>query len=152
VNIFYLAHSPNDCAKMHCDKHVIKMILETAQLLSTAHHERGSTAPYKPTHRNHPSAVWVRSGVKQYRWAYSLLEALSAEYTLRYGKVHKTWERCSEALSEPPTAIHDIEWSEPPQCMPEECKHKSAVIAYRRYYEFKRAEWASRGLEMKWSA
>ena len=152
MNIFYLAHSPSDCAKMHCDKHVIKMILETAQLLSTAHHERGSTAPYKPTHRNHPSAVWVRSGVKQYRWAYSLLEALSAEYTLRYGKVHKTWERCSEALSEPPTAIKDIEWSEPPQCMPEECKHKSTVIAYRRYYEHKRAEWASRGLVMKWSA
>lgn len=152
MNIFYLAHSPSDCAKMHCDKHVIKMILETAQLLSTAHHERGSTAPYKPTHRNHPSAVWVRSGVKQYRWAYSLLEALSDEYTLRYGKVHKTWERCSEALSEPPTAIKDIEWSEPPQCMPEECKHKSTVIAYRRYYEFKRAEWATRGLEMKWSA
>lgn len=152
MNIFYLAHSPSDCAKMHCDKHVVKMILETAQLLSTAHHERGSTAPYKPTHRNHPSAVWVRSGVKQYNWAYSLLEALSDEYTLRYGKVHKTWQRCSEALREPPTAIHDIEWSEPPQCMPEECKHKSTVIAYRQYYAFKRAEWASRGLEMKWSA
>ena len=152
MNIFYLSHSPSDCAKMHCDKHVVKMILETAQLLSTAHHERGSTAPYKPTHRNHPSAVWVRSGVKQYRWAYSLLEALSDEYTLRYGKVHKTWERCAEALREPPVAIQDIEWSEPPQCMPEECKHKSTVIAYRRYYEHKRAEWATRGLEMKWSA
>ena len=151
MNIFYLAHNPTDCAKLHCNKHVVKMILETAQLLSTAHHERGSTAPYKSTHRNHPSAVWVRSGVKQYRWAYRLLEALSDEYTNRYGKVHKTWERCSEALSEPPTAIEDIDWSEPPQCMPEECKHKSTVIAYRRYYEHKRAEWAGRGLIMKWS-
>ena len=73
MNIFYLAHNPTDCAQMHCDKHVVKMILETAQLLSTAHHERGSTAPYKSTHRNHPSAVWVRSGVKQYQWAYSAL-------------------------------------------------------------------------------
>ena len=45
MNIFYLAHNPTDCAQMHCDKHVVKMILETAQLLSTAHHERGSTAP-----------------------------------------------------------------------------------------------------------
>lgn len=152
MNIFYLAHSPSDCAKMHCDKHVVKMILETAQLLSTAHHERGSTAPYKPTHRNHPSAVWVRSGVKQYRWAYSLLEALSDEYTLRYGKVHKTWERCSEALREPPKGIPVVEWSDPPQCMPDECKDSSAVVAYRQYYEFKRAEWATRGLEMKWSA
>ena len=152
MNIFYLSQNPNLCASMHCDKHVVKMILETAQLLSTAHHELGSTAPYKVTHRNHPSAVWVRSGRKQYEWAYRLLEALSGEYTLRYAKVHKTWQRCAEALREPPTAIQDIEWSDPPQCMPDECKDKDAVIASRRYYEHKRAEWAARGLEMKWSA
>jgi hypothetical protein len=151
MNIFYLAHNPTDCAQMHCDKHVVKMILETAQLLSTAHHERGSTAPYKPTHRNHPSAVWVRSGVKQYRWAYSLLEALSDEYTLRYGKVHKTWERCSEALSQPPEGIADLFFTPPPQCMPDECKHSGAVTAYRNYYTQKNLDWIKVGRPMVWT-
>jgi hypothetical protein len=108
MNIFYLHRDVWQCAKMHCDVHVNKMILESAQLLSTAHHELGSTAPYKTTHKNHPSAVWARSGRYQYQWLYRLLEALSDEYTFRYGKVHLTWERCSEALSEPPRGIADI--------------------------------------------
>jgi hypothetical protein len=150
MNIFYLAHNPSDCAQLHCDKHVVKMILETAQLLSTAHHELGSTGPYKVTHRNHPSAVWVRSGIKQYQWTYKLLKALSEEYTERYSKVHLTWEKCSQALLEPPEGIPDIAWSEPPQCMPDVCKHKSTVIAYRRYYTHKAKDWSERGMQMKW--
>lgn len=150
MNIFYLDNDPWRCAVRHCDKHVVKMILETAQLLSTAHHELGSTAPYKSTHRNHPSAVWVRSGRKQYNWAYSLLDALSEEYTLRYAKVHKTWQRCSEALREPPKAIQETPWAPPPQCMPEECKRPDTIEAYRVYYEFKRQEWLTRGLNMTW--
>lgn len=150
MNIFYLAHNPRDCAEMHCDKHVVKMILETAQLLSTAHHMLGSDAPYKVTHKNHPSAVWARSGLKQYNWLYGLLNALSDEYTLRYGKVHLTWQKCSEALSEAPRGIPDTDWTEPPQCMPDECKHKSTIMAYRRYYLLKAKEWAERGIEMRW--
>ena len=37
MNIFYLHENPEICAEYHCDKHVVKMILETAQMLSTAH-------------------------------------------------------------------------------------------------------------------
>jgi hypothetical protein len=150
MNIFYLSHDPRRCAELHCDKHVVKMILETAQLLSTAHHELGGTGPYKVTHRNHPSAVWVRSGIKQYQWTYSLLKALSEEYTKRYGKVHLTWQKCSEALSEPPEGIPSIEWSSPPQCMPDNCKHSAVVVAYQTYYAFKAKDWAERGMQMKW--
>lgn len=151
MNIFYLSRDPVLCAEMHCDKHVVKMILETAQLLSTAHHELGSTAPYKVTHRNHPSAVWARSGRYQYRWLYELLEALSDEYSKRYGKVHLTWQKCSEALREPPKGIPNIEWTDPPQCMPDECKDDTgAVIAYRKYYTHKAKEWLDRGMTMKW--
>ena len=153
MNIFYLHHNARVCAKLHCDVHVNKMTLESAQLLSTAHHELGSTAPYKTTHKNHPSAVWARSGVYQYKWLYNLLEALSDEYTFRYGRVHKTWERCSEALSEPPKGIPNIEWSDPPQCMPDEYKHRnSTVIAYRRYYESKRLDWEKAGRPMRWTS
>ena len=134
---------------MQCDKHVVKMILETAQLLSTAHWELGSTAPYKVTHKNHPSAVWCRANKKHYVWLWAHFRALSQEYTKRYGKVHLTWERCSEELREPPRGIPDIDWTDPPQCMPDNCKHKSTVIAYRKYYTQKAKEWAERGMPMK---
>jgi len=150
MNIFYLSHDPKHCAELQCDKHVVKMILETAQLLSTAHWELGGEGPYKVTHKNHPSAVWARSGRKQYEWLYAHFKALSDEYTLRYGKVHKTWERCSEALSEPPKGIPDTDWSSPPQCMPDSCKHSAVVVAYRTYYAFKAKEWSERGMPMKW--
>ena len=82
MNIFFLDKFTMKAVKDYCDKHVVKMILETAQLLSTAHHELGSSmAPhvYKSTHKNHPSAVWVRSGFGQYAWTYSLLCELLKE-------------------------------------------------------------------------
>ena len=62
MNIFYLSNDPVQAAAYQYNKHVVKMILETAQLLCTAHHELQSAVdvPYKPTHRTHPSAIWVR--------------------------------------------------------------------------------------------
>lgn len=151
MNVFYLHHNARVCAKMHCDVHVNKMTLESAQLLSTAHHELGSTAPYKTTHRNHPSAVWARESAANYRWLYKLLQALSGEYTKRYGRVHKTWERCSEALSEPPKGIPDLFFEPPPQCMPDECKHSGTVVAYRNYYTQKNLDWIKVGRPMVWT-
>ena len=151
MNIFYLHHNAEVCAKLHCDVHASKMILESAQLLSTAHHELGSTAPYKTTHKNHPSAVWARASAANYQWLYSLLEALSGEYTKRYGRVHKTWERCSEALSRPPEGIADLFFTPPPQCMPDECKHSGAVTAYRNYYTQKNLDWIKVGRPMVWT-
>jgi hypothetical protein len=150
MNIFYLHRNVRVCAKMHCDVHVNKMILETAQLLSTAHHVLGSDAPYKMTHKNHPSAVWARSGRYQYNWLYRLLEALSDEYTERYGKVHLTWQKCSEALSEAPEGIPNVLFTPPPQCMPDECKHDDTEVAYRNYYIQKNRDWLKLGRPMKW--
>jgi hypothetical protein len=119
MNIFYLDHDVEACAKMHCNKHVVKMILEYAQLLSTAHRvidgketiERreikkspskfrnvkvwrlpDSTSDnllYKATHINHPSALWVRQSSTNYMWLAMLLYNLCKEYTHRYTKVHK---------------------------------------------------------------
>jgi hypothetical protein len=68
MNIFYLDKSPYTCARYHCDKHVVKMILETAQLLCGAHWATGGTAQYKPTHLNHPCAIWVRKSLSNYKW------------------------------------------------------------------------------------
>ena len=93
MNIFYLHHDPLICAKMHCDKHVVKMILEYSQILSTAHHECDgvpSVDCYKATHKNHPSTVWARENFFNYDWLHALLSHLSKEYTHRYGKIHAT--------------------------------------------------------------
>lgn len=133
MNIFYLDEQPRTAARYHCDKHVVKMVLETAQLLSTAHHELGSTATYKSTHKNHPSALWVRSSRQHYEWAVELWLALMDEYTARYKKVHAC-ARLIDELSTPPKRIPDAGWVQPPQCMPDEYHRKCAVDAYRAYY------------------
>jgi len=135
VNIFYLAHDPVSCAKLHCDKHVVKMILEYAQLMSTAHDEAGTWAApmYKPTHRNHPCAKWVRESENNYTWLYCLFIALCDEYTHRYGKVHKTDIKLRDLLRSPPPGSGEY-FTQPPQAMPDECRRECSVEAYRAYY------------------
>jgi hypothetical protein len=150
MNVFFLAKCPTKAAQMQCDKHVVKMILETAQLLSTAHHLCGEGGPYKVTHQNHPSAVWARESVANYRWLYAHLEALSDEYTERYAKVHKTWREHAQALSRCPEGIKGLKFTEPPQCMPDECKQGDTTVAYMVYYNHKADEWAAKGSPMKW--
>lgn len=133
MNIFYLHSDPQTCAAYHCDKHVVKMILETAQLLSTAHWESGGVGPYKSTHKNHPSSLWTRCSIEHYLWLCSLGLALCEEYTSRYYKIHK----CEEIINELSRMWPDIPsngWTDPPQCMPELFKDKDTQTAYRRYY------------------
>ena len=109
MNIFYLSSCPVDAASFHCDKHVVKMILEYAQLLSTAHHVLdGDDAPegiYKCTHKNHPSAVWARETNNNYRWLYDLFLELGKEYTYRYGKEHLTIKKLKRPLDMAPFGI-----------------------------------------------
>ena len=151
MNIFYLDANPAEAARMQCDRHVVKMILETAQLLSTAHHELDGESPaYKPTHKNHPSAVWVRSSAVAYRWAWHHLQALGREYQRRYGKVHKTIREHLDSLYSVPKAIPSGDFSEPPQCMPDEYKRDDTTLAYQLYYNAKADDWDSRGMTMTW--
>jgi len=87
MNIFILDEDPSAAAKMHCDKHVVKMILETAQMLSTAHRlvdgdeYADRVGLYKAAYPNHPCTVWVREYAGAYLWSYYLLKNLSQEYT-----------------------------------------------------------------------
>ena len=96
MNIFYLDRDPKVAAEMHCDKHVVKMILESAQMMSTAHRVLdGDTYAddkklYKMAHKNHPSTIWVRSSSRHYDWMFQLWVHLLAEYTARYDKFHKS--------------------------------------------------------------
>lgn len=135
MNIFYLDNDPYVAASMQCDKHVVKMILESAQLLSTAHHEIDGESPaYKPTHKNHPSAVWVRQSGDHYAWLYAHMEGLGLEYTKRYGKVHRTILNHADSLLEPPKGIPEVGFTDPPPCMPDEYKCTDIVTSYRNYY------------------
>ncbi len=139
MNIFYLHEDPKTCAEMHCDKHVVKMILEYAQLLSTAHHVVDGTPSidcYKMTHKNHPSAIWARENRSNYMWLVELLDNLLMEYTLRYGKKHKT-ERSGifNNLCSLPHGLKDGDFTHPPQCMDDYCKVEgNTIMAYRNYY------------------
>ena len=133
MNIFYLDYDTTKCAKYHNDKHVVKMILETAQLLCGAHWASGGEAPYKLSHKNHPSAKWVREDINNYHWLCSLGVKLCNEYSYRYGKNHKTesiiyW--CIENLPNVP----DVGFTPPPLAMPDEYKESSHVQSYRNYY------------------
>ena len=136
MNIFYLSNDPVQAAAYQYNKHVVKMILETAQLLCTAHHELQSDVdvPYKPTHRNHPSAIWVRRSLAHYKWAYEHMLALGAEYKKRYNKDHLTILKCRDVLSYAPGDLINNEFEQPPQCMPDEYKTDDAVDAYWNYY------------------
>ena len=144
MNIFFLSKDPVEAARLQCDKHVVKMILESCQLLSTAKAEFGYPTTYRPTHRNHPSAVWVRESKDHYLWLMAHCQALLAEYTRRYGKAHRSAEALNLELLEPPEELGDG-WRDPPQCMPEEFQCEDTVKAYRRYYQ-----WKSTQMNMTW--
>lgn len=172
MNIFYLDSDPTECAKSHNDKHVVKMIVETAQLLSTAHRildgklvfvkgKRQYIMPdeleqvlYKVTHHNHPSSLWCRESSSNYTWLYELFVALCDEYSYRYGKVHMTDTKLRTVLAIPPKNTKHNKFTEPPTVMPDELVLGSTIESYRTYYKTHKshiANWRGRGEPLWWS-
>jgi hypothetical protein len=139
MNIFYLSEDPVKAASFFYNKHVVKMILESAQLLCTAHlisDGPNANVPYKATHKNHPSAIWARESVSNYIWLYDHMIALGNEYTRRYGKKHLTILKCSGVLSKAPNNVTKVDLTPMPQCMPDQYKVPgNSVEAYWNYYE-----------------
>ena len=136
MNIFFLDWDVDKCAKDHCDKHVVKMILETAQLLCSAHHmsdQPTGQVPYKLAHKNHPCSIWTRTSLSNYLYLCELGLALCKEYTNRYEKRHKSQDVIEWCLVNKPN-IKDIGFTEPPKAMPEEYKVVDVVESYRNYY------------------
>jgi len=137
MNIFFLHKDPRICARYHCDKHVVKMILEYAQILSTAHRVLDGVRHgqiYKATHIDHPCSVWIRKSHKNYKWLYHLFAELLEEYTYRYGKRHAT-TRLKPYLWNFPLNIPITKKMTPrPKCVVEECKNRSVIRSYRNYY------------------
>jgi hypothetical protein len=136
MNIFYLDKDPYKAAELQYNKHVVKMILESAQMLCTAHHhyDNGDNVPYKKAHYNHPSTIWCRQNKNHYRWLYNHMIALGQEYTARYGKEHLSITKCRLSLFKYPPGIPNGKFTQPPQCMPDEYKRESAIHAYWLYY------------------
>lgn len=136
MNIFYLDQNLKKCAEYHCDKHVVKMILETAQLLSSACHFYKEPQGYKPTHQNHPCAVWTRSSQENFLWLAELGHYLNDEYVYRYKSIygHRSFYDVIETLTIPKD-MPSLGWTEPPKCMPDEFKVESVIQSYRNYYK-----------------
>ena len=172
MNIFFLHRDPEQAAKEHVDKHVVKMIVEYAQLLSTAHrmldgiewtdyskngrkikryrleNPNKEKVIYKACHYNHPSAIWVRENRLHYQWLYRLFKKLGHEYTHRYGKVHSTNLLLNQLLENSPTNIPVIDWKDPPPAMkhyPDCIVPGDSLQSYKNYYIVAKAYFA------KWS-
>jgi Pyrimidine dimer DNA glycosylase len=159
MNIFFLSTDPREAAEFMVDRHVVKMILESAQLLSTAHrvldgeeyvgksktgrnqkrwkiNDARDSILYGATHINHPSAVWVRQSVENYCWLVEHLFALADEYTYRYGKRHNTITNLGYQIQSPPFALKDWDFTTPPSAMaPEYIVGDDPVENYRNYYK-----------------
>jgi len=164
INIFYLDKDPRLAAEYHCDKHVVKMILESAQLLSAAHRLLDGTLVegkkyvtgslparwrktkkwelpddreqvlYKASHINHPSAVWARSNIDHYRYLFDLFQCLIDEYRYRYKKEHKCIELLSPLFETPFNVDYEAPWVDPPQAMPEDSKVPGDTVRAYRNY------------------
>ena len=149
MNIFFLDKTPELSAKMLCDKHVPKMLLESAQMLSTAvHQHQGDIDPdslYKKAYPNHPMTKWVGFSRANFKWALENAVIINQEYCKRFKKLHKSSRIINSIYDN--NYIDDIpegysmkynkfnmSITEPPQCMPDEYKDKDYVVAYRRYY------------------
>jgi hypothetical protein len=171
VNIFYLNPNPKICAEMHCNKHVVKMIIEYAQLMSTAHRVLDGEEYYalsvngrrikrwrmtdlkyenglmKASHVHHPSNVWVRQSRQNYMWLNQMWNYLLLEYTHRYGKRHACADRM-EFLYVWPKNIPDVPFTPPTPAMPDECKiANNSLASYHKYYIEKKvrfAKWTNR--------
>jgi hypothetical protein len=133
------------------------MIIEYAQLLSTAHRVLDGTeyegrtvtgrrakrwrlddwredVLYMASHMKHPDEIWIQKSKQNYDWTYQLFSDLCDEYTYRYGKVHATDRKLRDALRDAPNNIPSVGFIEPPQCMPDYCKASTSIQAYHNYY------------------
>lgn len=145
MNIFFLHPNPRKCARWHCDKHVVKMLLETCQLLYTCHWMvagelvgaplcNGHTG-YKKAHWNHPCSKWLRLSLFNYVWLCELGLELLREYKFRYkGRDHKCGEHILWLSKNYPAGLENNGWIDPFLAMPDEYKCGDAVASYRRYY------------------
>ncbi len=145
MNIFYVELDPTAAARSLCDKHVVKMPLESAQMLCAPF----ATAPYKRVHYNHPCTVWARESKANYEWLLDHAFALLQEYTNRYSKIHASgsvvrW--CSQEYTR--LNFPERKLTPHPQCFGDYNNYcytpNDPLTAYRKYY------WIAKRAFAKW--
>ena len=160
MNIFYFDECPIKSARAQPDKMLVKMPLETAQMLCTAHRELDGNeyadeqGLYKRAYWNHPCTIWARESSANYFWLYKHFLALGREYTFRYGKIHKSVDKLSRALFKQPDNISRTGMTTLAQAMPDEYKHDDPTVAYRDYviHEKHYAKWEQGRDKPEWWA
>lgn len=155
MNIFVLDYNPIIAAQYHVDRHVIKMILESAQMLSTAYRYYNPDVPdwhcYKSTHENHPCTLWVKKSKANAEWLKQLMFALHDEWHYRYEhnrKHNSMWVLDKINFDNFP----DIGLTPFALAIKDDCKCDDAVESYKNFYiKYKRhiATWKKRG-EPEW--
>jgi len=150
MNIFILSNCPVEAAQVQADVHVVKMVLETGQILSTVQRRYGNKSEklYKSTHANHPCVLWAGFSESNYRWLFAHFEALANEYNYRYGKTHATWS-LNYLLHEAPASMPKANITPFAQAMPDQYRRADAVEAYRGYYRSEKAsiaKWTRRSV------
>tara|TARA_R100000152_G_C6779273_1_gene210751 strand:+ start:2337 stop:2903 length:567 start_codon:yes stop_codon:yes gene_type:complete len=168
MNVFYLDKNPKLAAEFHCDKHVVKMLIEYAQLMSTAHRVMDGEEWYDRTannrrikrwkhpdsemdkilylasHVNHPSGIWLRKSTKHYDWLYEMWLHLHDEFVSRYNKKHLSNTKLTEILCKYPDNMPTLPWEDPPPAMPDHCKiHNDSLASYRKYYITEKVRFAT---------
>jgi hypothetical protein len=144
MNIFVLDQDPILAAEAQCDQHVVKMTVETAQLLCAAFDP--GVAPYRRTHANHPCSLWTRQTAGNFLWLVEHGMALADEYTYRFnGKTHASREVILWCLNHFDLALFDHSDEVTPfaQAMPDEFRHIDPVAAYRAYYAGSKVRFAT---------
>jgi hypothetical protein len=167
MNIFFLDSDPEKSAEYHCDKHVVKMLLEIVQLLFTAHHILGTPKEllaYKPiSNVKHPMCIWIIKSSENYKYGAVLGLCLSKEYTYRYEKIHSCDKHIKWLINNVPNCTGLIDYSDKtvlsknnilnltriPLCMPEDSMNNNTIESYRKYYRIHKvyfAKWTSRNV------
>jgi hypothetical protein len=147
MNIFALDKDPLIAAQMMCDKHVVKMILEGCQMLSTVHSldtvQDNKITLYKPCFHNHPCTIWARASKSNYYWLANHTFELTNEYSSRYyGKIHKSTDMAYWFTKNAPSNLPNTICTDFAQAMPEQYKNVDGVTAYRAYYLGEKAKFA----------
>lgn len=144
MNIFVLDINPTVAAVSQCDKHIVKMPLESAQMLCTVALAHGFEAPYRKTHQNHPCTVWAGSSIQSFDWLVTHGLALCAEYKARYGKEHKS-KAVIDFVAALPLRMALPAVTMPPfaQAMPDQYRQLDTVAAYRAFYRGEKARFAT---------
>lgn len=172
MNIFALSIDPTKAARMMCDKHIPKMIVESAQMMASALRRHEDTlmkgfpqyesvddlftqkqivtkkgTPYKGGYANHPCTVWAGDTWANFYWLGEHACGLLREFRLRFGE-RSVEHACSTPIKQMLRLgifVGDVlsEKTAFAMAMPDEYKQEGKeVIAYRDYYFAEKGDFA----------